>query len=298
MLMRIMGSYDGYQKQFFTYMITGKFVTVDVHTGNSATESMSLSDPQARPSDVFANVRHASISRVHPLTYLSRSSFGLTGWYQSETLLCPTLKCVSYSVIRSTTPLMPLQAHGGRVVGLIQEARFAIVRSAMSEDLQRIVSPVGIPCVVPSWISQSLERGTILPTNSYQPSGVAAALAVPPVSTLQKESSSVSGESTVVESPAHMDSRRPTANGETSPNSNGSPTEPNFEANAGESEIDELDQSIPVDSPNRRRRGKAYSQEDIAAMQNHYRQQMELTPKPSHSAIWDAFAQSVSHLLN
>lgn len=182
-------------------------------------------------------------------------------------------------------------------MGLIQEARFAVVPSVVSDELQRTVSSVGIPCVVSSWVTQSIEAAHALPTNGHQPSPVTPAIAVPPVSILQKESSSVSGESTAVDSPVHAGSRYLTTSDEVAPkssNSNEFPNDPNSDANAGESEIDELDQSVTVDSPNRRRRGKAYSQEDIAAMQVHYRQQMELNPKPSHSAIWETFAYSVS----
>lgn len=182
-------------------------------------------------------------------------------------------------------------------MNLIQEARYAVVRSVMSDELQRTVSSVGIPCVVSSWIPQSIEAKRMLPTNGHQPALAPQTVAVPPVSTLPKESSSVSGESTAVESPMHAGSRHLTTNGEPSTNSHESPMDPNLDANAGESEVDELDQSVAVDSPNRRRRGKAYSQDDITAMQNHFRQQMALNPKPSHSAIWETFAYAVRHFL-
>jgi hypothetical protein len=213
--------------------------------------------------------------------------------YQNETEYSPTLRQATCSVMHRHNSLTPLQSHGGRAVDLIQEAHYAVVRSNMSEELQRIVNSAGIPCVIPSWVTQSIEANSILQISGFQPSLPRPVVAVPPVSTLQKESSSVSGESTAVESPANAGSLRPAINGDISTSSNDSPTDPASDANAGESEIDELDQSVTVDSPNRRRRGKAYSQEDIIAMQNHFRQQMELSPRPSHSAIWENFALTV-----
>ena len=189
--------------------------------------------------------------------------------------------------------LTSLQSHSGRAVDLIQEAHYGVVRPIMSEELQRVVNSAGIPCVVPSWVTQSIEAGRMLSIAGFAPSPPRPVVAVPPVSTLQKESSSVSGESTAVESPANVGSLRPAINGDLSTSSNDSPNDPASDVNGGESEIDELDQSVTADSPNRRRRGKAYSQDDIIAMQNHFRQQMELSPRPSHSAIWETFALTV-----
>lgn len=188
----------------------------------------------------------------------------------------------------------------------MQDADYAVVSSpVVSEDIHRAASQVGVPTIVASWVTQSLEVGQLLPT--HQPA-LAVEREVPPVSTLQTKESSVSGDSTTaVESPIHANANAaaalppPPRPFTTAANTNGDSSlslppmhdSPSEGPNAGESEIDELDAPAAADSPNRRRRGKAYSQEDIRAMQEHFRAQMELNPKPSHSAIWEIFAYSV-----
>lgn len=64
----------------------------------------------------------------------------------------------------------------------------------------------------------------------------------------------------------------------------------------GESEVDELDPLTPSVSPLKKRRGKAYSNEDIGNMQRHYFEQMALTPRPPLTGIWESFAIMVSYL--
>ncbi|KAF8308911.1 hypothetical protein DL93DRAFT_1810422 [Clavulina sp. PMI_390] len=224
---------------------------------------MSLTQGPVRPPDIFADVKF---------------------WVEG-------------SLAERDTIVSNIEIRGGKSVGTIHEAQYAVVRPTYSDDLRRTIASLGIPSIMASWIPQSIEAGHMLPASPFLPSTLSPAPSNPPVSTLQmqqKEAPSVSGESTAVDSPAHQGARVSSIHINGGPSNHSSEHSPVIpDDDAGESEIDELDQSLPVDSPNRKKRGKAYTAQDIADMRAHYRAQMELNPRPSHSAIWETFAYSV-----
>jgi hypothetical protein len=187
------------------------------------------------------------------------------------------------------------QTHGGKIVATIPEAHHVIVRPNVGEDIRRLVYSAGVLPLVPTWVSDCIDADEIV--------------AVAPIHhpSKSRSSGSLSDDSTPGEVAVPGSSHRPAqSNGHatsmvisdtpktTTPFVVGAPADQSYDFDEGESEIDELDPATPATSPNKKRRGKAYSKDDIKAMQDHYFSQMALNPRPPLTGIWDKFANMVS----
>lgn len=196
----------------------------------------------------------------------------------------------------------------------------------VADELRRLVHSAGVTCIVSSWISDCIDTGHIIgmgPSHcppSPKPLSQHAQLlpTVPPQNQPPQQQTSSSGtpsgesnSATTTTTPStsnpepsssHVGTLRPDLSAATStaaPTKRGNsqpvaPVDQSYEE--GESEIDELDPLTPSVSPNKKRRGKAYSNDDIASMQAHYFEQMALSPRPPLTGIWESFAILVSYI--